>query len=70
MHWLVESAEEKNQKTFIFWRNLQHIGHGLNLSAGAGAKVFWFFSSEKNILSSELTDFTRFLFGWTLRTCP
>jgi hypothetical protein len=26
--------------------------HGLDLSAGAGAKVFWFFSSEKNVLPS------------------
>jgi hypothetical protein len=25
-------------------------GHGLDLSASARTKVFWFFSSEKNIL--------------------
>jgi hypothetical protein len=30
---------------------------GLDLSAGAGIKVFWFFSSEKNILPKNLPSF-------------
>jgi hypothetical protein len=47
----------------------QRSVHGLDLSAGAGAKVFWFFSSEKNVLPYQGADFTWFLPGQTLRTC-
>jgi hypothetical protein len=45
-------SEEKNQKIFIFWCNPQSIDYSRHLAAGVGAKVFWFFSSEKNSLSS------------------
>jgi hypothetical protein len=44
----------------------QRSVHGLDLSAGAGAKVFWFFSSEKNALPYQDADFTWFLPGQTL----
>jgi hypothetical protein len=33
----------------LFFRQRQDPGHGLDVAAGAGLKVFWFFSSEKNI---------------------
>jgi hypothetical protein len=43
-------SEEKNQKTFDCWR-WQHAAEGGRLdAAGKRAKVFWFFSSEKNTL--------------------
>jgi hypothetical protein len=29
----------------------RHAGHGLERGRGAEIKVFWFFSSEKNILA-------------------
>jgi hypothetical protein len=45
----------------------QRSVHGLDLSAGAGAKVFWFFSSEKNVLPYQGADFTWFLPGQTLK---
>jgi hypothetical protein len=32
--------------------NPERIGHGANICAGAETKVFWFFSSEKNVLPS------------------
>jgi hypothetical protein len=36
-------SEEKNQTTFALrWR--MHTGYGRDPSAGAGIKVFWFFS--------------------------
>jgi hypothetical protein len=44
-------SEEKNQKTFIFWRLRLNPGHGLDLGRGGEVKVFWFFSSEKNMLA-------------------
>jgi hypothetical protein len=44
-------SEEKNQKTFNPGCT-RLSGHGLDLYAGADIKVFWFFSSEKNILAS------------------
>jgi hypothetical protein len=41
-------SEEKNQKTFFCWW-LRHAARaGRSVAAGAIAKVFWFFSSEKN----------------------
>jgi hypothetical protein len=41
-------SEEKNQKTFVCWR-LRHVAFaGQQVAMGAGEKVFWFFSSEKN----------------------
>jgi hypothetical protein len=39
-------SEEKNQKTFDLRRFLDR-GRGRDLAAGAGIKVFCFFSSEK-----------------------
>jgi hypothetical protein len=42
-------SEEKNQKTFMFLR-FQLAGHGLSVAVGEEVKVFWFFSSEKNML--------------------
>jgi hypothetical protein len=48
----------------------QRSVHGLDISAGAGAKVFWFFSSEKNVLPYQGADFTWFLPGQTLRPAP
>jgi hypothetical protein len=42
-------SEEKNQKTFMSCSSTL-AGHGPDLSTGAEAKVFWFFSSEKNTL--------------------
>jgi cytochrome c-type biogenesis protein CcmH len=47
-------SEEKEAKRLLFlcW------SHGRDLAAGAGIKVFWFFSSEKNILAFLL------LFSW------
>jgi hypothetical protein len=43
--------QARAEKDFSFLRCLTLSGHGLDLSAGAVAKVFWFFSSEKNTLS-------------------
>jgi len=46
-------SEEKNQKTFTFSTLSRDRGYRLNLSASAKkTKVFWFFSSEKNIFLS------------------
>jgi hypothetical protein len=42
-------SEEKKQKIFIPGRPRQDPGHGLDHGSGEEAKVFWFFSSEKNI---------------------
>ncbi len=41
-------SEEKNQKTFMSCARPSLSGHGLKLYASGDAKVFWFFSSEKN----------------------
>jgi hypothetical protein len=41
-------SEEKNQKTFALDAIPKQIAHDLNRHAGVRAKVFWFFSSEKN----------------------
>jgi hypothetical protein len=43
-------SEEKNRKTFVLSTGSPLSGHGLFVYAGAELKVFWFFSSEKNIL--------------------
>jgi hypothetical protein len=40
-------SEEKKQKTFIFLA-AAGLAPGNTLAADEGAKVFWFFSSEKN----------------------
>jgi hypothetical protein len=40
---------KKRSKRLLFSSNFQDRGHGLDPAAGAGIKVFWFFSSEKNI---------------------
>jgi hypothetical protein len=45
-------SEEKNQKTFAISAASPLSGHGRQVSAGVGTKVFWFFSSEKNSLPS------------------
>jgi hypothetical protein len=44
--------EEKEAKRLLFRRPRQVSGHGLNLGSGGEIKVFWFFSSEKNIFTS------------------
>jgi hypothetical protein len=44
-------SEEKEAKRLLFRAHSQDPGHGLDVSAGAGIKVFWFFSSEKNIFT-------------------
>jgi hypothetical protein len=36
----------------LFLRQRQHTGHGRERGSGGELKVFWFFSSEKNILTS------------------
>jgi hypothetical protein len=42
---------KKRSKKLLFLRRFLLSGHGLDLSVGARAKVFWFFSPEKNILT-------------------
>jgi hypothetical protein len=42
---------KKRTKRLLSLRRLNLSGHGLDLCAGAELKVFWFFSSEKNMLS-------------------
>jgi hypothetical protein len=44
-------SEEKNQKTFFLMRLRNHVPRPQPFRQ-QGAKVFWFFSSEKNITSS------------------
>jgi hypothetical protein len=41
---------KKRTKRLLFLRVSHVPGHGRYASAGAEIKVFWFFSSEKNIL--------------------
>ncbi len=41
---------KKKQKDFYFLALFSLSGRGLDLAATAELKVFWFFSSEKNIL--------------------
>jgi hypothetical protein len=41
---------KKRTKRLLSLRRLNLSGHGLDLCAGAELKVFWFFSSEKNML--------------------
>jgi hypothetical protein len=43
-------SEEKNQKTFIFWLLPNSPAMSRIYPWAPEAKVFWFFSSEKNIL--------------------
>jgi hypothetical protein len=40
----------KRSKRLLFLRQLHDAGHGLDRGSGGEVKVFWFFSSEKNIL--------------------
>jgi hypothetical protein len=47
-------SEEKKQKTFLILRSFDVADYGRTVSASAALKVFWFFSSEKNILSFHL----------------
>jgi len=42
--------QKKRTKRLFSFSRLKLAGHGRDLSAGPDAKVFWFFSSEKNIL--------------------
>jgi hypothetical protein len=52
---------KKRSKRLLFLRRPDVAGHGRRVAAGADLKVFWFFSSEKNILSSTrpiLLDFS------------
>jgi hypothetical protein len=44
-------SEEKNQKTFDCWRGGLLPGLADQLQQAKQSKVFWFFSSEKNMLS-------------------
>jgi hypothetical protein len=41
---------KKRNKRLLFFRRSHDRGHGRDIAAGAGIKVFWFFSSEKNML--------------------
>jgi hypothetical protein len=43
----------------LFLRQRKEPGHGLDLGSGGEAKVFWFFSSEKNSFL-DLTSLTFF----------
>jgi hypothetical protein len=43
-------SEEKEAKRLLFLRSRQDPGHGLDHGTRGEIKVFWFFSSEKNIL--------------------
>jgi hypothetical protein len=43
-------SEEKEAKRLLCPVLRHDPGHGLDLGSGGGIKVFWFFSSEKNIL--------------------
>jgi hypothetical protein len=43
-------SEEKNQKTFALDAIPDVSANIPKLSAGVGTKVFWSFSSEKNVL--------------------
>jgi hypothetical protein len=44
-------SEEKNQKTFASGAHGTIRDMAGNVGAAPGMKVFWFFSSEKNILA-------------------
>jgi hypothetical protein len=46
---------KKRSKKLLILRRFHLSGHGPDLYAGAGVKVFWFFSSEKNSLAFEAT---------------
>jgi hypothetical protein len=53
----VDSKEDcsflkKRTKRLLLLRRSPRAGHFPNLDVSAGTKVFWFFSSEKNILPS------------------
>jgi cytochrome c-type biogenesis protein CcmH len=48
---------KKRSKRLLFLRQRQGPGHGLDRYAGGEVKVFWFFSSEKNILAFFLVLF-------------
>jgi hypothetical protein len=47
----------KEPKDFYFSAASQFSGHGRQPSAGAALKVFWFFSSEKNMLFLSSSSF-------------
>jgi hypothetical protein len=42
---------KKRTKKLLFFRSFHDRGHGRDLAASAGLKVFCFFSSEKKTLS-------------------
>jgi hypothetical protein len=44
-------SEETEAKRLLFLRQRQDTGHVPYRGSGGEAKVFWFFSSEKNILA-------------------
>jgi hypothetical protein len=44
-------SEEKEAKRLLFLRQRHDAGHVLYRGSGGEIKVFWFFSSEKNILA-------------------
>jgi hypothetical protein len=44
-------SEEKEAKRLYFWRSHIDPGRGLERGSSGEIKVFWFFSSEKNILA-------------------
>jgi len=46
-------SEEKEAKRLLFPALRQDPGHGLDPGSGGRTKVFWFFSSEKNILPEK-----------------
>jgi hypothetical protein len=41
---------KKRTKRLLFLRGFHDRGHGRDLAAAPGTKVFWFFSSEKKSL--------------------
>jgi hypothetical protein len=45
---------KKRSKRLLFLRIAPLRGHGRDLAASAGTKVFWFFSSEKNTFLTNL----------------
>jgi hypothetical protein len=47
---------KKRSKRLLFLALRQLSGHGLDLGSGGGIKVFWFFSSEKNVFLHLLPD--------------
>jgi hypothetical protein len=48
-----ENEGRKEAKDFYFLALRHRPGHGLDLGSGGRIKVFWFFSSEKNIFPNK-----------------